>query len=84
MAELDTANVERHFGNLFAKVEGAFSIVLGHLGDRLGLYAALAESGGSTPEQLAAATRLKERWVREWLQQQTAAGVLTHAGGVFS
>jgi len=83
MSDLDMAAVEEHYGRLFGKVEGAMSCVLGHLGDKLGLYAALAESGPTTAESLASRTELNERWIREWLRQQAAAGFLTHEGGNF-
>ncbi len=83
MAALNKEKVEARFGHLFGKVEGAFSCVLGHVGDKLGLYAALKESGPTTSAALAEATGLHERWVREWLYQQTAAGITSHEGGQF-
>ena len=83
MAELDKSKVEARFGHLFGKVEGAFSCVLGHLGDKLGLYRALKAAGPTDSVGLAAATGLNERWVREWLYQQTAAGVISHEEGQF-
>jgi 2-polyprenyl-3-methyl-5-hydroxy-6-metoxy-1,4-benzoquinol methylase len=46
------------------------------IGERLGLYAALAASGPMTSEELAAATGTHERYVREWLEQQTLADIL--------
>jgi len=49
-----------------------------YLGDRLGLYAAL-ENGPATATELAGRTGLDIRYVREWLEQQAAAGVLTCA-----
>lgn len=55
---------------------GTFNIFAIYLGDRLGLYRALAEAGPSTAAQLAARTRTHERYVREWLEQQTVAGIL--------
>jgi len=47
-----------------------------HLGDRLGLYPALYEAGPTTAEALAAKVGLDERWVREWLLGQAAAGLI--------
>jgi len=83
MPEIDKAKVEQRFDHLFGKVEGAMTCVLAHVGDRLGLYAALADTGGGTSAEIADAAGLKERWVREWLQQQTAAGIVSHDDGRF-
>jgi SAM-dependent methyltransferase/predicted transcriptional regulator len=47
-----------------------------YIGDRLGLYAALAEAGPATSTELAARTGTHERYVREWLEQQAASGLL--------
>ena len=47
-----------------------------HLGDRLGLYRALAEAGPSTSAELARATGTHERYVREWLEHQAVGGIL--------
>lgn len=47
------------------------------LGDRLGLYGAMAANGGGvTSDELAKATDTHPRLVREWLDGQTAAGLL--------
>jgi ubiquinone/menaquinone biosynthesis C-methylase UbiE len=84
MSKIDPKKVEERVGALFGKAEGALTCALAHLGDRLGLYAALAEAGPSTSQEFAKRTSLQERWVREWLQQQAAAGLLEHEGGRFS
>ncbi len=47
-----------------------------HLGDRLGLYAALRGRGPTSETELAAATGLNERLVKEWLYGQAAAGLI--------
>src|SRR5207247_1924445 len=46
----------------------------------LGLYPAVADGGARTGGELAARTGCAERWVREWLCQQGAAGVLEYRG----
>lgn len=48
-----------------------------HVGNRLGLYRALAADGDATARELAARTGTAERYVREWLEQQAVAGFLT-------
>ena len=59
------------------QMSGAVTAAMIHLGDRLGLYRALHEAGRPlTPAELAAATGLVERWVREWAYNQGAAGFL--------
>jgi 2-polyprenyl-3-methyl-5-hydroxy-6-metoxy-1,4-benzoquinol methylase len=47
-----------------------------HLGDRLGIYAAMAGKGPLTSEEVAAAAGLHERFVREWLLGQAAASLI--------
>jgi 2-polyprenyl-3-methyl-5-hydroxy-6-metoxy-1,4-benzoquinol methylase len=48
------------------------------IGDKLGLYRALAGTGGLTPEELADRTSTAERYVREWLNAQAAGGYVTY------
>lgn len=50
------------------------------LGDRLGLYRALAGHGPRSATAVAADAGANERLVREWLDGQAAAGVVTHDG----
>jgi SAM-dependent methyltransferase len=47
-----------------------------YLGDRMGLYRAMADEGPATSSELAARTGTHERYVREWLEQQAACGLL--------
>ena len=55
---------------------GAFNMFSIYIGDRLGLYRALAEGGPASSAELAAQTGTHERYIREWLEQQTVAGIL--------
>ena len=48
------------------------------MGDRLGLYKALADAGPLTPAELAKHTGTAERYVREWLNAQAAGGYVTY------
>ena len=62
---------------VFSKLEGAMTAAMIHLGDRLGLYAALAAADGPlTAGELAERTGLVERWVREWAYNQAAAKIV--------
>lgn len=51
------------------------------VGDKLGLYRALADGGPATQDELAARTGMAPRYLREWLSQQAAAGFLTYREG---
>jgi len=48
------------------------------LGDKLGLYKALAAIGPATPAELAGRTGTHERYVTEWLRGQAAGGYVTY------
>jgi SAM-dependent methyltransferase len=55
-----------------------------HLGDRLGLYRAMADAGPLTSAEVAERAGLHERFVREWLLGQAAANLLQrHPDGRF-
>jgi 2-polyprenyl-3-methyl-5-hydroxy-6-metoxy-1,4-benzoquinol methylase len=51
------------------------------MGDKLGLYQALAGTGGLTSAELAERTGTAERYVREWLNAQAAGGYVTYDPG---
>src|SRR6516164_11838156 len=51
------------------------------IGEKLGLYKAMAEAGKVTPAELAAKTGTKERYVREWLSAQAASGYAMYDRG---
>ncbi|HVH41652.1 MAG TPA: class I SAM-dependent methyltransferase [Labilithrix sp.] len=48
------------------------------IGDRLGLWKAMAASGPVTPAELARRTECAERYIREWLDAQASAGYVTY------
>ena len=60
---------------LFGACVGALDLLHVYVGDRLGLYAALAE-GPCTPAALAERCGIHERYAREWLEQQAVAGIV--------
>lgn len=61
---------------LFLGAIGALETLHVYVGDRLGLYAALAEMPDTSPAELAAGAGIAERYAREWLEQQSVAGLL--------
>ena len=77
---IDADKLKQYSFSLFSKLEGAVTAGMVHLGDRLGLYRALAEADDPvTPGELATRTGLHERWVLEWAQNQAAAKLLEWA-----
>lgn len=64
---------ERVFGGALAAME----LTTVHLGLRLGLYQALQDLGPTTPGALATTLGLDERYLREWLEQQAVAELVT-------
>ena len=69
-------NGEALVGRLFEQTLGAFELFNVYIGERLGLYQALAADGAATPEDLATRAGIGSRYAREWLEQQTTAGFL--------
>ena len=68
---------EQFVEGLLDAAEGAFEVFTVYLGDQLGYYDALAGSGPLTPAGLAERTGTDARYAREWLEQQTVAGVVS-------
>ncbi|MGE5633591.1 MAG: class I SAM-dependent methyltransferase [Deltaproteobacteria bacterium] len=59
-------------------IASTMSAMLLIIGDRLGLYKAMAESGPITSKELAKKTNTNERYIREWLANQAAGGYITY------
>lgn len=78
------AAAEQIVGRLFTEGVGAFHLLCVHLGHELGLYRSLAEAGPLTAAQLAEAAGLDRWYVREWLQAEATAGLVTVDGDVDS
>jgi 2-polyprenyl-3-methyl-5-hydroxy-6-metoxy-1,4-benzoquinol methylase len=75
---IDQAKLDEFLGRFVADLGATMSAPLTIIGERLGLYRALAEAGPSTPAELAARTGTVERYVREWLAAQAAGGYVTY------
>lgn len=69
---------------LYGVKQGEIVAALMHLGTRLGLWAMLSAHAPCSSADLAEATELRERWLREWLYALTAAGFVQHEGGLFA
>lgn len=76
----DQTAVEKFSEKMGMILQDAMTMALCCLGEQLGLYQAMAQTGAVTSAELAASTHLHERWLREWLQQQACTGVLAYEG----
>jgi len=74
--EVDTSKTEAFVDRLFGATLGAIDVFAVYLGDRLGLYKALAKDGPATALELAKRAGIHPRYAREWLEQQAVTEVL--------
>jgi SAM-dependent methyltransferase len=75
---LDLAKLEQFVFRAVDEVGATLNTALVVMGDRLGLYRALAGAGPLTPAELADRTGTAERYVREWLSAQAAGGYVDY------
>jgi SAM-dependent methyltransferase len=76
--ELDQAKLEAFTDQVFGDLSASYSAVMTSLGNRLGLYRALAGAGPLTSAELAERAGSAERYVREWLNSQVAGGYVEY------
>jgi SAM-dependent methyltransferase len=74
MTTLDTNELHAFAGQFLTDLGAAMHAATVVIGDRLGLYKALATTGPATPGQVAAEAGCDERYVQEWLNAQSASG----------
>jgi SAM-dependent methyltransferase len=72
-ATLDEAKLEAFIERFVGDVGATAHAATVALGDRLGLYKALAEGGPQTPDELAARAGCHPRLVQEWVNAQAAS-----------
>ncbi|MBX6343069.1 MAG: SAM-dependent methyltransferase, partial [Thermomicrobiaceae bacterium] len=75
---VDRARLKAFLGRVIEDFGGTMATLMCSLGDRLGLFQALAELGPATSAELAARAGVDERYTREWLACLAAAGYLTY------
>src|SRR5688572_22953876 len=68
--------VNRSVGDFGAMLSGTLLAI----GDKLGLFRAIADAGSVTSSELARRTGTAERYIREWLASQAASGFITYDG----
>src|SRR4051812_988913 len=82
-ALIDQAKLETFMGRFVQDMGAAATAPPVVLGDKLGLYKAMADGDPVTPAELAERTGCHERYLREWLSQQAASGYVEYADGGF-
>jgi SAM-dependent methyltransferase len=75
---IDEEKLQAFLGKVVTDLAAAYSAPLVLMGDRLGLYQAMASGKPVTSQELAERTGLHERYVREWLLNQTASGYVVY------
>jgi SAM-dependent methyltransferase len=83
---IDQDKLDEFMGRFVGDLGAALSAALVVIGDKLGLYRAMADGEPVTAEELASRTKTDARYVREWLSNQAAGGYVSYdpASGRFS
>jgi len=76
--EIDQNKLHEFMGKMVGELGAAMNAALILIGEKLGLYKAMAGVGPMSPEELAKKTGTDERYVREWLSAQAAGGIITY------
>ena len=77
-AAVDEAKLEAFMGKAVMDMGAVISAPLMMIGEKLGLYKAMAGAGGLSSQEVAERSGAAERYVREWLANQAAGGYLTY------
>ena len=77
-AAVDSDKLMEFVFRAVGEVGATLNTALVVMGDKLGLYQALAAGGAQAPAELAERTGTAERYVREWLNAQAAGGYLSY------
>jgi len=76
--EIDEAKLEAFMGQAVTDMGAVISAPLFVIGEKLGLYKAMAHAGPLTSQEVAERSGAAERNVREWLRNQAAGGYVTY------
>jgi SAM-dependent methyltransferase len=77
-AEINEEKLAAFGDKVFGDLAATYGAVMVSLGDKLGLYEALRGAGPLNSDEVADRSGCAERYVREWLNQQVAAGYLSY------
>ena len=77
-ATIDAGKREEFEGKVLEDIGATMTTILAMLGDRLGLFKAMAESSQITSADLAQKANVQERYAREWLGGMASAGYVEY------
>jgi|ERR671910_3657594 hypothetical protein len=77
-SKIDERKLNDFMGKVVNDLGATSSTVLVIIGDKLGLYKAMADSKPISSEELAGRTGTSERYIREWLANQAASGYISY------
>ena len=75
---VDQQKLEELHGRLFGEVSAGYGGVMVAIGNKLGLYRAMAAAGPLSSHEVARRSGCAERYVREWLNSQVAGGYVDY------
>ena len=75
---IDNTKLQEFIGKAVNEWGAAEGALITFIGDRLGLFKAMAGAGELTPEELAKKTGTHPRIIKEWLSGQAAGGFVTY------
>jgi SAM-dependent methyltransferase len=76
--EINEAKLEAFMGQAVTDMGAIISAPLMMIGEKLGLYKAMAHAGPLTSQEVAERSGAAERYVREWLGNQAAGGYVSY------
>jgi SAM-dependent methyltransferase len=76
--EINEDKMHQFLGKVIGDFGASLSSSLAYIGQKLGLYEAIANAGSVTPAELAQLTNTNERYIREWLVNQAAGGYVDY------
>ena len=78
---MDKELVKAFADKVFADMAGAMTSGLGFVGVKTGLFRVMAGRGALTLEEVVGTTKLRSRYVEEWLKGMVCAGYLEYEPG---
>jgi SAM-dependent methyltransferase len=78
MTVIDETAIQEFMGRAVTELGAALGVAVHRVGDQLGIWKAMAGAGPLTSVQVAKRTGCAERYIREWLSAEAAAGYLDY------